>query len=1440
MPMLMLKKPNLADNTLRLRTVIDCRERNANTRKLASPLPDIDAILRNVAAHPYRTLLDGKDAYEQIRVITEHVPRTLFNTPDGTMASLVMQLGDCNGGATYQSLMNHLFAAYIGVFMEVYLDDIIIYSDTAEEHMKHVKLVIDILREQKFYLSEHKLHFFVQKLKLLGHIIDENGIGMDAEKVDKIANWKVPANKAQLLAFNGSVGFLAGDCAGIRIPMGVLAKRTGSTVPWRWTATEQRAFDEVRETVQKWRDNRRVTLDYSPGADPINLVTDGCYTGSSGVVSQGKDFDTAKIVAFWSGKFNTAQQNYPVHEQELLAIVESLKRFKNLLHGARFRIFTDHRSLEYIMTQKNLSPRQSRWLEVLSGFDFEVIYIPGETNLLVDALSRMYSAEPAGTVRSPTEYVSTEEGEDTLPLFNLGLASAPLTTGDSVRASAVAIRTRPQKAVAMHDVPEIDILKDKPVSRIKRVILHVRDPGPSRSGNEAVDEPREIVRETVNLDKAVQEDENAEVVQAQTPEEEVETVVAPKLMEIIAEAQPGMDVPASLKDRYGEDKFFREVLTAPGNYKNFELVDGLIFLRESERRILCIPDVLIGGRSAREIIISHAHSILAHLGGKKTLFYLRDNVWWKDMIKDIRDYCESCSLCQTSKPGNQKLYGLLNPLVPPTRPWETIGVDFVGPLPESKTVSGSFDMLMVVIDHLTSMVHLIPTRQTYRAKDVAEVMFDKVYKYHGLPESIVSDRDSLFTSVFWDRLHKLVGTELKMSTSFHPETDGATERANRTVTQMLRQCISPNQRDWAVKLPGIEFAINSARTETTGYAPFFLNSGQMPRSMVWNSDSEYPGVRVFAQRMKDAVMAAHDAIIAARVKQTRHANKHRKPAPFEKGDLAYLSTKNLTLPKGRARKLVPKFIGPYKILRDYGNNSYQLDLPAELKQRGLHDGFHTSRLRIHKASDDRRFPGRQIEQIRGFGKTSEWVVDKIISHSGKGKTALFNVVWKTGDHTWMPYHEVAHLTTLAGYLEAVGVDSISKLPNKRDIVPDDPQITVGYLGFPAAVSEKERNETRRLAEARRIQEHYLERVAQRRVYRRRRYGGREDSSSSSSSPSERAPEQSTSHHHQVPAMNNPVVTAFQLNTFLDFAQKINSQTITPFDRIPAGYNEYAIMHQHDNQAVPFAPGVVLIDHVQGGVTWKCIAPPGIRVPVPNIPAHAAVEPDAVRDRIMEMGMDSLATMLAKAKANAEGSESQASGVNAFVDLLLADVAGMADAKERLLGRRPEETRPVDFRPPAYDWRRHHHNPYPARGRGGARWRGFNRGRGRGRGGFGNQVLQVAVDGVAQALPVLAAPVPVLAAPVPVVVAQPPQAVEAQIGEGVAGPGPRTLDKGKARAVENHDDDDEGVPKDGLEKDHDMDSGSWYFFAFLILCVWVFIDLLACLEEQTLDNFDVSA
>jgi hypothetical protein len=220
--------------------------------------------------------------------------------------------------------------------------------------------------------------------------------------------------------------------------------------------------------------------------------------------------------------------------------------------------------------------------------------------------------------------------------------------------------------------------------------------------------------------------------------------------------------------------------------------------------------------------------------------------------------------------------------------------------------------------------------------------------------------------------------------------------------------VALNQRDWAENLPAIEFVMNSVSSEMMGFSPFYLNYGQWPWTMIWDNKSEYSGVCAFAERMKLAIMSAHDAITAAQVCQTEQANKRRRECPIKVGELLYLSTRDLALPRGCSRKLSPKYIGPYQVLKVVEEGTlYRLELPPELKWRGLNPVFHVSKLCVHVLSDDRLFPGHQLHQLHqlpGFRvEPAEWEVDRIVSHSGRGDDALltFLLLWRYWAASWI-------------------------------------------------------------------------------------------------------------------------------------------------------------------------------------------------------------------------------------------------------------------------------------------------------------------------------------------------------------------------------------------------------------------------------------------------------
>ena len=403
------------------------------------------------------------------------------------------------------------------------------------------------------------------------------------------------------------------------------------------------------------------------------------------------------------------------------------------------------------------------------------------------------------------------------------------------------------------------------------------------------------------------------------------------------------------------------------------------------------------------------------------------------MSKTTATFCRTCAFCQRSKTSNQKPAGKLHQLPVARKPWDSIGMDFVGPFPEAK----GYNYLWVVICRLTSMVHLIPVTTTVTAVELSWKYLREVVRLHGLPSSIVSDRDSKFTSRWWKELHRILGAKLLMSTSFHPQTDGQSERAIRNVAQILRTMVRPDQKDWIDKIDMVEFAINSSVSGTTGYAPFEINGGYMPSMIkeIRNDESFTHGIKTFALTALHNVADAHDAIIENRVFQAEKANRKRLGDPIiANGNFVYMATKNLALPAGRARKLCPKYIGPYKVIESRPESStYTLELPLALSSRRIHPKFHISLLRPYHASCDATFPNRERPEPYDFGvpDDQEWFVDEIVGHRWTGpKQVEYQVRWNMGDTTWESHTNCNKLVALDRYLEVQGVKSWSRLPRR--------------------------------------------------------------------------------------------------------------------------------------------------------------------------------------------------------------------------------------------------------------------------------------------------------------------------------------------------------------------------------------------------------------------------
>ena len=349
------------------------------------------------------------------------------------------------------------------------------------------------------------------------------------------------------------------------------------------------------------------------------------------------------------------------------------------------------------------------------------------------------------------------------------------------------------------------------------------------------------------------------------------------------------DLEKLCREGYTSDKLFQKILQNPKDHKSFSVEKGTIYhTTDSETRVLCIPHSEFQGRKVTELVIDQVHRTVGHMGTRITENYACHYFWWPTLGTDIKLYCESCQTCQATKMSNKRLQGLLHSLPIPTKPWSSIRMDFVGPFP----LVDNLDYIWVVLCRFTALVHLIPLRTTTTAAELAPLFMSNIVRLHGLPETIVSNRDPKFTLLFWTELHRLLGIKLARSTAFHPQTNGASERMICKVSQVLRTLVRPNQLDWPKHLPTVEFAINSSINKSTGFTPFELTYGYIPQTIQSVGKSQYAGILDYAENTRDMVVQAHNALIASHVEQTHYANsRHRiDEVKLKKGQKAYLST----------------------------------------------------------------------------------------------------------------------------------------------------------------------------------------------------------------------------------------------------------------------------------------------------------------------------------------------------------------------------------------------------------------------------------------------------------------------------------------------------------------------------------------------------------------------
>jgi hypothetical protein len=777
------------------RLCVDFRKVNEATIPNHYPLPRIDEMVDRLQGMQWFTAVDIRDAYYRIRMAPGEEEKTAFTTSRyGLWEYLVMPFGLANAPATFQALINDALEDLLGECCVAYLDDVLIFSKTLEEHVEHVRNVFRRLRKYKLPIKLSKCEFHKQSVHFLGMIVSREGLKMDPAKVEGILQWPVPKSVKEVQAFIGLANFyrrFIRGFSGVGSAMTDLTK--GDKKTFKWTKEAQAAFERLKREFT----TAPILVLFDPELQTI-LETDASDGAIAAVLTQVCRDGLIRPVAYFSRKLTKTEYNYTVHDKELYAIVAAFKQWKVYLMGAKYpvKVYSDHKNLLYWNTTKVLSQRQARWSEELSAFNFQIFHVRGKENGRADALSRR-------------------------PDYMTGLKN----------------------------------------------------------------EPSPLLRQEG---------------------------------EYLTYAQPTMAM--AEKDMGHKEICERGSRMSPDDHR--------ITPCQEDRQ--------------KAIKLCHDDLVSGHRGTDNTLKLLNRHYYWEKMKQDVQSYVKSCDICNKVKHARHRPYGLLQPIDPPEGAWKTITMDFITKLPRAREphLVRDYDSILVVCDKLTKFSYFLPFREEYTAEDLAYIFFRNIFANHGMPEEIISDRDKLFTSKFWESLCGLTRTKRKLSTSFHPQTDGQTERTNQTLEQYLRCYSNYLQTDWVELLPIAQFCFNN-HDSTTGVTPFYANYGFHPRFELGMEAYSNQKATIKVDMMRQLHEKLNMDIRFLNERMAKYANAKRLGGPtLREGDPVYLIRRNIKT-KRPSSKLDHVKLGPFRIKEVKGPVTFTLELPEDMK---IHPTFHKSLL----------------------------------------------------------------------------------------------------------------------------------------------------------------------------------------------------------------------------------------------------------------------------------------------------------------------------------------------------------------------------------------------------------------------------------------------------------------------------------------------------------------
>ena len=773
---------------------------------------------------------------------------------------------------------------------------------------------------------------------------------MEESKVSAIRDWPVPKTQKELQAFIGFANFyrcFIRHFAKIAKPLHEL---TGEGKPFLWTDRQQKAFEDLKHAFAT-----APVLALPDFSKPFRVETDSSEFACGGVLSQeGKD-GKYHPVAFLSKGIHGPALRYPIHDKELMAIIWCFEEWAPYLSGTEepVNVYSDHNNLRYFLTKK-LSPRQARWAEAMAPFHFQIHHVKGKENGRADALSRRADHKEKAKDPEPISmFTETIDGtlkhdsqisEEWLQEIEVFMNRYPDWTSDD------SIQIFMNEHLEYRVQWEQDDLQGR-----RRDVKWVPCPNEGQP-----DQCKLCIKWTWCRDCLSNAGQEAK--------------------------EFGPDEPCG---HHGLVCNANKWIRAGPKPEDLLWYEGKPYIHDPEKQRKYIQQV-------------HESKTGGHMGRAKTIGQARQGYSFPGMKKLVQEVIDGCDICNRKQTRRHKPYGNLEPLPVPKAAWSSISLDFITGIPESRDpVTGvPYDQILVVVDRLTKWAYFIPTQKTMTAEQLAYVFEREIVSRHLWPDDIVTDRDKLIVSKFWQGLTQRMGVKSKLSTAFHPQTDGQTERLNQILETYLRAYVNFEQDNWLELLPTAQIAYNTTFVESTKTSPFFANYGKEPE-LRRGPPTDTPRAALRADQIQELHEHLRTELEFTRERMKTYYDKHHSPGPVLKkgvhfdddrvegptlreGDHVYLFSRNLHS-KRPSTKLDFKKYGPFRITRKVATSNFELDLPATMKVRTK--VFHVSLLE----PAPKKVPLEKKIEIEA--DEEEFDVEEILDSRYKGRTLHYLVKW---------------------------------------------------------------------------------------------------------------------------------------------------------------------------------------------------------------------------------------------------------------------------------------------------------------------------------------------------------------------------------------------------------------------------------------------------------------